>query len=197
MAVEHRIGERVRLIREGEGISVRIRDISTGYYFNFTTSTFDEVTGAVTPVYEEDMSPLFDTPLEQLLLLTFPPIAGEFLVEYREDTDVAYEIHRFGGAQMVYEPEQCRVYGNIRDVSGAPISGQRVEVSLNRGGYFPHKSGLIGTTVYTLTDDSGYFEVMLVPGLDVVISIPSIGFTQRGLVPPLSSVEIKNLLGRV
>lgn len=186
----HRIGERVRLIHEADSVPVmvRIRRMADGFYLNFTSSTFVDTFSSAC---ETEMSPLFDTDLVHLQLATFPRVSGEFLVEYIGSA-TTYELHTFGSVQMIYEPARCLIFGTLRDVSGAPVSGQRVEAVLNRGGYFPHKSGLIGEASSTITDDSGYFELALVPGLDIVISIPSVGFSQRGIVPPVSSIELSS-----
>ena len=202
---EHRIGELVRLVwlaTAQEDTFLRFRSLKTGYYLNRHTGVFEP--GEATPInmaldphtfYMED---LYDTGLVHVQLTTMVPTAGEFLAEFWVDDEIdGREIHRFGGVESIYEPSRCQVYGTIRDVTGAPVAGQRVDVVLSNGGYFPHKSGFISTAAHTLSDSSGYFSIDLVHGIDVVISIPSIGFTQKGIVPPVASVEIKDLLRRV
>lgn len=106
------------------------------------------------------------------------------------DAEVSYERHLFGGRHSINEPTTCRVYGTLKDVSGSPLEGQKVEAYLNRAGFFTHKAGLIGYAATALTDETGYFELPLIVGLDVTINVPIIGFTQRGFVPNLTSVEL-------
>lgn len=194
---QHRVGELVRIIRVRENpadvITMRLRSVKSGRYLNFSTGEFEET------VHTFTLNDLWDSDeLSIAELSMMKPISGEFLAEfYVNDDPDGYEIHRFGAAESVYDPSTCRVYGSLKDVTGAPLSGQRVDVVLSNGGYFPHKSSLISTSTYALTDSSGYFEIELVHGLDVVISIPAIGFTQRGIIPPVAQVEIKNLMGRM
>lgn len=101
-----------------------------------------------------------------------------------------YERHVFGGAPTISEPNLCKVYGTLKDVSGKPLAGQKVEAYLNKAGFFTHKAGLIGYAATALTDDTGYFELPLVIGLDVTINLPIVGFTTRGYVPNVGSVEL-------
>lgn len=101
-----------------------------------------------------------------------------------------YERHVFGGEVNASESVTCTIYGTLLDVSGKPLSGQKVEVYLNRAGYFTHKAGLVGYAATALTDESGYWEIPIIAGLDITLSIPIIGFTQSGFVPTLSSVEL-------
>lgn len=101
-----------------------------------------------------------------------------------------FERHVFGGEVSASENATCTIYGTLLDVSGNPMAGQKVEVYLNRAGYFTHKSGLVGYAATALTDESGYWEIPIIIGLDVTINIPVIGFSQSGFVPALTSVEL-------
>jgi hypothetical protein len=103
---------------------------------------------------------------------------------------LSYEKHVFGLPNSASQPQICTVYGTLLDVSGKPLVGQKVDVYLNRAGYFTHKSGLVGYAATTISDESGYWEIPIIVGLDVTISVPIIGFSQSGFVPPLSSVEL-------
>lgn len=102
----------------------------------------------------------------------------------------SYERHVFGGDGGTAEASTCRIFGTILDVLGNPIAGEKVEVYLNRAGYFTHKAGLVGYAATTISDESGYWELPVISGLDVTINIPIIGFSQSGFVPSLSSVEL-------
>lgn len=101
-----------------------------------------------------------------------------------------YERHVFGGEESASDSSTCVIYGTLLDVSGNPLSGQKVEVYLNRAGYYTHKAGLVGYAATALTDESGYWEIPVIIGLDITINIPIIGFSQSGFVPALSTVEL-------
>lgn len=103
---------------------------------------------------------------------------------------VSHEKHVFGTPDNATQPQICRVFGTLLDVSGKPLVGQKVEVFLNRAGYFTHKAGLIGYAATTISDESGYWELPIIVGLDVTINVPIVGFSQSGFVPPLVSVEL-------
>jgi len=191
----HKLGERFRVVRETPS-KLRVRKVGAPnndgnyLYLNFGTSQLDAVP-TPTAEHEKVLTALMDTNLlEYDFQNTFPRTAGEYLFEYEitSDSSLEYEIHTVG--DMASTPS-CRIYGYLRDVSGAPMSGQVVEAMLNRG-YFPHKSGTANTRLSTITDESGYFELALMPGLDVTISIPAIGYVQRGVVPNTGSVEFNS-----
>lgn len=198
----HSIGEKVLLVRESSQVgetTVRIMRMSDGLYFNFISARFEPIPlGGPEEPFLAEMTPVHNSGVVSLELSTLPQMAGRLLVEYFIDGTgpEEYQMLLFGSRGATVEPDTCRVYGRVRDVSGKPVPGQRVDVLMSNGGYFPHKSGLIATSQYALTDDSGYFELKLVHGLDVVIAIPSIGFTQKGIVPPINSVEITGLMPR-
>jgi len=103
---------------------------------------------------------------------------------------ISYEKHVFGGANNASQPQICTIYGTLLDVSGKPMTGQKIDVYLNRAGYFTHKAGLVGYAATALSDESGYWEIPIIVGLDVTINVPIVGFSQSGFVPPLSSVEL-------
>lgn len=102
----------------------------------------------------------------------------------------SYERHVFGGEANATSVSTCTIYGTLLDVSGKPIPGQKVEVYLNKAGYFTHKSGLVGYASTALTNEVGYWEIPIINGLDITLNIPVIGFTQSGYVPNLPSVEL-------
>lgn len=205
----HRINERLDLIKQSlaEVLRVRIRRLDNGYYFFPQSNSF--VDGAsLDPVYDLDtfwyeFSDDFygETSLRKLSLTVLPAQIQDLLFEYQsfdydgEDINEStletyYERHVFGGAPNLYELNTCTVMGTLKDVSGKPIVGERVEAYLNRAGYFTHKAGLVGYAATSLTDETGYFELPLVVGLDVTINVPIIGFSTRGIVPNVSSVNL-------
>jgi hypothetical protein len=105
---------------------------------------------------------------------------------------LSYERHVFGEEDNSYGPPTTLLYGTLLDVSGRPISGQKVEVYLNKAGYFTHKAGVVGYASSTITNESGYWELPVMIGIDITISIPVVGFIQSGYVPPVASVELNS-----
>jgi hypothetical protein len=114
-----------------------------------------------------------------------PPIVSDVIV-----SRISYEKRIFGGSVLSSQPQVCTIYGRLLDVSGKPMVGQKIEVYLNRAGYFTHKAGLVGYAATALSDETGYWEIPIIVGLDVTINVPIIGFSQSGFVPPASSVEL-------
>lgn len=102
----------------------------------------------------------------------------------------SYEKHVFGGEANATSVTTCTIYGTLLDVSGKPMAGQKVEVYLNKAGYFTHKAGLVGYATTALTNEVGYWEIPIITGLNITLNIPIIGFTQSGYVPALPSVEL-------
>lgn len=196
----HSIGEKVLLVRESSSdpTTIRLMRMSDGLYFNFVAARFEDIpVGGSEDPFIQEMTPVFNSGIVSTELSTLPAMSGRVLVEYYVDgIEDGFQVMLFGSSGAVVEPDTCRVYGRVLDVSGKPVPGQRVDVLMSNGGYFPHKSGLVATSQYALTDSSGYFELKLVHGLDVVIAIPSIGFTQKGIVPPINSVEVTGIMPR-
>lgn len=197
---KHAIGEKITLIRESVGVEqeVSIRRVSDGFWFNFLGEEFQEYLVSADNSYRNVFEDFEDNEeFRKLEINNLPPERMDLLFVYR-DIDVdgqgtvveTYERHVFGGRDKADEPDMCVIYGTLRDVSNRPLVGQKVEAYLNRAGYFTHKAGLIGYAATVLTDESGYFEIPLIQKLDVTINVPVIGFTQRGFVPTLSSVEL-------
>lgn len=211
----HKINERLELVRStaSDGLRVRIRRIADGFYFDPGLNNFVDVS---VPGYAGDVEtfwyefdPFFDVPeLKTRTIITLPTIVQDLLFEYQtfdylpqalpedplaiDETSIVtfYERHLFGGAPSVAEPSLCKVFGTLKDVSGKPLAGQKIEAYLNRAGFFTHKAGLIGYAATALTDETGYFELPLVVGLDVTVNVPIVGFSTRGFVPNVSEVEL-------
>lgn len=211
----HRINERLSLVRESatDGLRIRIRRLVDGYYFNPATNNFVDALAPGSTIVLDDLWYLFDdffevTELKTITIVTLPTIVQDLIFEFQsfnyepqalpEDPLVIdagsittfYERHIFGGPKTLAEPSLCKVYGTLKDVSGKPLAGQKVEAYLNRAGYFTHKAGLIGYAATTITDEMGYFELPLVVGLDVTVNVPIVGFSSRGYVPNTDQVEL-------
>lgn len=190
---QHKIAEQLVLVREvNTAVTLMIMRISDGYFFNTSTQAFDSsyVAGTNDSTYTYNMSALYSTGLATLSLTVLPEEAQDLLFIYTDNSVTTWERHVFGGASTTTSPSLCRVYGTLKDVSGRPLVGEKVEAYLNRAGFFVHKAGLIGYASTTLTDQTGYFELPLITGLDVTINVPIIGFTQRGFVPNVAQVEL-------
>lgn len=199
--VKHRINERVVLVRNRNlgDVKLRIYRVKDGYIFNKISSEFEPFNSGSVQNYDipfdgesEGNSTVADHKV--LTLLTLSDRAQDLLFAYlnEEDEQVEVERHIFGTSGVVNEPSICTVQGFLKNVSGEPLIGQKVEAYLNRAGYFTHKSGLVGYAASAITDDTGYFELPLMVGLDVTISIPVIGFTTRGIVPSTASVVLSS-----
>jgi len=189
----HKINERVVLIKEQvSALTLVIRRNSDGYYWNTSTSVFEayNAINAGNGQYTYAFTALFDTTLVTLTLATLPDTVQDLLFIYTDNGVTTWERHIWGGSEVINSPSRCIVYGTLLDVSGTPLANQPVKAELNRAGYFVSKSGIIGEAASTLTDETGYFELPLVTGLDVTINIPIIGFTVKGYVPSVASVEL-------
>lgn len=198
ITTHHKIKERIKVVKESEGeMTLRIRRTTDGYYFNVDTHQFEEFNALSN--YDFELIPFFGSEsLSTVALLTLPTVAQDLIFEFtdtvvddeEESTTVSFERHIFGGVEFVDSPATCLVYGTLIDVTGSPLVGQKVEAYLNRAGYFVHKAGLIGYAATALTDESGYFSIPLIRGIDVTISVPVTGFSTRGYVPNATSVEL-------
>jgi hypothetical protein len=198
--IKHKIGEAYTAVRAAQGTEqeVSIRRINDGYWFNFISGAFENYQATSDNSYRSVFETVNDNPeFVKVDINNLPDIPFEAVFVYKDinvdgqGTDVKeYERHVFGGRILADEPNTCKIFGTLRDVSNKPLAGQKVEAYLNRAGFFTHKAGLIGYSATVLTDESGYFELPLIQGLDVTISVPIIGFTQRGFVPTISAVEL-------
>lgn len=194
ITTHHRMKERLKIIKEAEGdLTLRIQRVTDGYLFNPGTSTFEVLTGDLDD-YEISLDDYYEDGLKTITLLTLPTVAQDLLFIFTDTVGgtptTSFERHVFGGVDFTDSPSTCLVFGTLIDVSGNPLSGQKVEAYLNRAGYFSHKAGLIGYAATTLTDESGYFALPLIRGIDVTINVPVTGFSTRGYVPNSTSVEL-------
>lgn len=198
--IKHKIGESYTVVKEARGTSqeLSIRRVSDGYWYNFLSQSFEDYVPTSDNSYRNNLEEFPDNPeFSKLTLSQLPAEYFDSIFVYRYfDVDgqganvEEYERHVFGERDVNSKPNTCKIYGTLRDVSGSPLSGQKVEAYLNRAGYFTHKAGLVGYAATVLTDEAGYFEIPLVQGLDVTINVPIIGFTQRGFVPRVNSIEL-------
>lgn len=94
---------------------------------------------------------------------------------------------------------QCTVYGYVIDGSCSPVEGVVVTASpatipaiIHGTDYAIH----VGE-VSTITSSTGYFEFSLIQNVDFVISIYSLGFKERILVPEQITALLWSLTGVV
>lgn len=194
----HQIGEKPIIVREDDSIEyyVRIRRVSDAHYFDIDTEAFvdlDEVEAE--DVWIEMGQYNGSNDLKGITLDFLPKGVLDLLFEYRKGDEFLYESDGFERRQFgkpSIDPDTCVVFGTILDVSGKPVAGQRVDAFLQRTGFFTDKSGLVGFSSSTLTDSAGYFELPLVQGTDVRISIPAIGFVTAGKVPFTEHTELSH-----
>ena len=182
----HRLGEQITVLREStEPLTLTIRRVSDGFYFNWLSKRFDEESSSDNVI---ELLPFFeDGTLQTRYVSGLPSNSQDLLFMY---SDGHRERRIFGYSTTSGSNNTCIVYGTLLDVSGAPLSGVRVEAYLNSNGYFVNATGLVGTSSTALTDSSGYFELPLIMGMDVTITIPALGFFSKGKVPHLDSVKL-------
>jgi len=198
--IKHKIGESYSVIRKAQGESqeLSIRRVTDGFWYNFLSQSFEDYITSSDSSYRKEFSVFEDNPeFVKIDLNQLPNEMFDSVFVFRDinvdgqGTNVEeYERHVFGEREVNNKPNTCIIFGTLRDVSNNPMKGEKVEAYLNRAGYFTHKAGLIGYAATVLTDEAGYFEIPLVQGLDVTINVPIIGFTQRGFVPRINSVEL-------
>jgi hypothetical protein len=197
----HKINESVSLLRQVSDVdavlTVRVRRLADDWLFNFITAQFEEEGGTASN-YIATLNTI-DPTLRFLVVDELPATTQDLLFQYTETVtansvivfeETSYERHLFGSESLSGGNSLCTVYGTLLSVAGTPLVGQKVEAFLNRSGFFTHKAGLVGTAANTITDDTGYFEMPLLRGLDVTITVPIIGFSVRGFVPNTTSVEL-------
>jgi uncharacterized secreted protein with C-terminal beta-propeller domain len=166
--------------------------VSDGKYFNKDTREFDRYT---TDNYTSFVFTLYNHHIPGLTVseVEYIPVGQQDLIfEYVDSigTVLKRERHVFGGSRDKNAPKACVIFGTIYDTSGSPIRNATVKVSLNKAGYFIDKNPIVGPELSTVSDESGYFELAVIQGVNVTITIPAIGFVTSGYVPLISVVEL-------
>lgn len=190
----HKLGASISVFRmttQATGVTLRIRRLADGFWFNRITERFV----ATIPILDEaqynyEFSPTPDGAVSRVFIIELPGNAERYIFSY---SDGVREIHDVGEVNVTANNPMCLIFGTVITASGAPVADAKVEVLLNRTGFFTNVNGFLGRGSTVITDEAGYFEVPVVQGLNVTISIPAIGFSTRGIVPPIASLE----LGRV
>lgn len=198
--VNHNIGEKFVLLTELPTSSVyRIFRSFDGKFFNKVTSMFEEY--SATSNYEFTLYPHpASTGISSSRVNYLPNIPLDLVFEFLDanKVPVGYQRHTFGGFFDESKPSLCVIYGKVTDISGRPIPNARIEVSANKNPYFIRTYANIGPSTYTVSDEAGYFQIPLIKGIEVTVSIPATGFSVVGYVPNKDSVELKpNCLGSV
>lgn len=194
--IKHHIGENFTLILDiPEQFYLTIRSVADGKVFNFENKTFEPFNSVIpyTAPHIETSSPFATLPILQSIKLDFlPRKSQDLLFEIRSVLNnnlLKIERHVYGGYS---DPalKKCTIFGTLIDPSGRPIIGAKVEVFLNKTGYFIDKVPLMGPSITSLSNETGYFELDLLQGMDVTISVPAIALTTRGYVPLTTSLEL-------
>lgn len=190
--VNHKIGESFYLLVEDASvITYKVIRSSDGKYFNRERQLFEVRTPGDDTQY---LFPLFPSEIQGVKVSRvnyIPKIQQDLVFEFSSDTGVVYrERHLFGGMYDESNPNLCIVYGTLYDPSGRPMPNVRVEASLNRNGYFIDKVAIMGPVASAVTDDRGYFEMPLIQGINVTITVSSLAFSTTGYVPTSPSVKL-------
>jgi hypothetical protein len=195
LTYNHKIGEQFTLVSDiPSARTYRIFRASDGRYFNKINRSF-EVIEAPSRASFCDMS-LSAHPSGSSLLYShinfLPRIQLDLVFEFHDINGiiVGFERHTFGGYTELSRPGLCVLFGTLYDPSGNPLVGTRVDAALNKSGYFIDKHPIISPATSSLTDSRGYFELPLIHGINVTVSIPATGFTTRGYVPKTGTLEL-------
>lgn len=194
--IEHKIGEQFVLLSDLPAPSLyRVYRAIDGKYFNSFTSSFEFMPVPNSVNYDFPLYPHPTIPYLSLSRINYLPripldLVFEFLSASNKAVPLSLERHTFGGFFDEKKPHLCILYGTIFDPSGNPLKNTAVETYLNRSGYFVDKFPIIGKTASALTDDRGYFQLPIMQGLNVTVTIPATGFTTTGYVPKYSSLEL-------
>jgi hypothetical protein len=105
------------------------------------------------------------------------------------DATVTYEGVRVFTPVAPADPNVCVIYGTIRDVAGNPLPGTCV------GAYARTPQDVQGVQLgeqiaHVETDAAGYFELELLRGAEVIVTVESTGLSISRVVPALASQDI-------
>jgi len=92
----------------------------------------------------------------------------------------------------------CLVYGYIYDLNGDPIADALVLAGVNEQPLLDSTSGsgFMASYIRTASTSTGYFELNLPKGQNVLLSIPTIGYEEEVFIPQdVSSVLFTALTG--
>lgn len=193
----HKIGEQFTFITEAkDAANYVIYRASDGKYFNTLTRSFDSPDLVSPESISNYLNPLKNHPAtsnlktSKVTFLPRQPLDLIFEVRTLTGESLSFERHLLGGYSEPNKPGICVIFGTLYNPSGAPIVGARVDANLNRSGYYIDKHPVISPASSAITDERGYFELPLIQGINVTISIPSTGFTTGGFVPKQQSLEL-------
>jgi len=124
------------------------------------------------------------------------------LYYYIHETDPSptTDVETFYVKQALYEGSgvfvapTCIVYGFLYDIMGKPLRGVEVKAELVKPYTILNNTDLtISGRVATITNASGYFQLQLLQNIEIVLSIPAIGYYKEVVVPTLESINFKAL----
>jgi len=96
-------------------------------------------------------------------------------------------------------PPLCTVFGTVVNPDGSPNSDVQVRATIEstkstKDGQTVGTLGVTGKRIEVFTDDAGFFEVQLLQGASVVLSIPDIELEKTITVPALASADFNTLI---
>jgi hypothetical protein len=190
---QHKIGEKFSLVTDLPASILRIYRSSDAKYFNTVVKRFEDYNTTTASQYVMATSPLLGTGLNTLTIDFLPKTQNDLIFEFIDPQNlniIGRERHLYGGYFDPTSSPLCVVYGTVINPSGKPMEGVRVDAFINRGGYFVDKHPIVGPETSAITDGLGYFEMPLLQGISVTVTISELGFKSSGFVPKISSLEL-------
>jgi len=96
-------------------------------------------------------------------------------------------------------PAVCVVFGTVVNADGTPntdvcVLGEVVSTKDSKDGQLVDEYGVTGDQVETFTNDEGFFELALLQGSTMILSIPKIDLKREICVPTSISVNFQTLI---
>ena len=182
--------------------TIRVLRSSDGFFFNRTTRLFTPTAvSTMTAVdYTYTLNSITNTTLTSAGFYDLPQTATDLIFEYTTATTiptVTYERHMFGQPYTNSTAATCKLFGYLKTVDGRPLYNARIDVHVLRDSYLKDYMSSVGNAFYALSDETGYFELDLVQGINVLITVPMLGMNVQGRVPASPTLELSTtcLLG--
>jgi len=115
----------------------------------------------------------------------------EIIVMYQDNLIATMSFEQKGTQPL---PNKVIIKGYVYDLKGSPVEKAIVKVSSTKP--LPKKLTnvvLSGLNAQTYTDKNGYFELEVIGGIEVLVSIPITGFSKTVLLPDTGVINITEL----
>lgn len=86
-----------------------------------------------------------------------------------------------------------KLYGKFVDMTNTPIAGEPVFIRLRPVPQTIEDRTIIKDLYSIITDEEGYFEVELIGGINVVVSMPRASFQVSGVLPFMGTLDVVEL----